>query len=180
MKKKILLIIVASLAFAAASPAQEKGSRTDWHERMKAQKIAFLTDRIELTSDEATVFWPVYNRAENEKKASFKEILDSYMALNQALKDGKGDSEIKSLLNKYFEAKAKNDAIDRTYMDEYLKVLPAAKVAKLYLGEEQFRRKQISDLGVKYHSGNGAPRGGKPGGRQQRDGQGENKTKESR
>lgn len=147
MKTKILFAVAATIALAAGTAlAQDGNVRNDWQEKMKAQKIAFLTDRMDLTSGEATLFWPVYNRAEKEKRESFKEIISSYKALQDAVKEGKSEAEIKGLLFKYSEAKKKNEAVDNSYIDEYLKVLPAAKVAKLYLGEEQFRRQQIHRL----------------------------------
>ncbi|MBQ4306316.1 MAG: hypothetical protein II764_04770, partial [Bacteroidales bacterium] len=97
---------------------------------------------------------------------SFKEIISSYKALQDAVKEGKSEAEIKGLLFKYSEAKKKNEAVDNSYIDEYLKVLPAAKVAKLYLGEEQFRRQQIHRLN---RPGDAQPIPGKgttrPGGR---------------
>ena len=68
MKTKILFAIAATLALAAGTAmAQDDKARNDWQEKMKAQKIAYLTDRMDLTSEEATLFWPVYNRAEKEK-----------------------------------------------------------------------------------------------------------------
>ena len=32
--------------------------------RVKAHKIAFITDQLNLTTDEAEVFWPIYNAHE--------------------------------------------------------------------------------------------------------------------
>lgn len=46
--------------------AQDK--KKDWKDRWKAEKIAYITDAMELTSAEAEKFWPVYNKCECEKK----------------------------------------------------------------------------------------------------------------
>ena len=143
--KRILLILSVFLLCAQVSGAQDKGKK-DWNDRWKAEKIAYLTDAMDLSSAEAEKFWPVYNKCECEKKKSFKAIIEAYKALDEALKSGKGDSEIKNLLDKYLEAQDFGKDIDRKYVAEYRKVLPDKKVAKLYVAEESFRRQQIHKL----------------------------------
>ena len=61
--KRLLLILILTLSFN--SFAQEK----DRHERIKALKIAFITERLQFTEIEAQKFWPIYNafEAENQK-----------------------------------------------------------------------------------------------------------------
>ena len=124
--------------------AQDK--KKDWKDKWKAEKIAYITDAMELTSAEAEKFWPVYNKCECEKKKSFKKVIDAYKALEEALQAGKNDNEINNLLNKYLEVQNSGKDIDSKYVSEYRKILPGKKVAKLYIAEESFRRRQIHRL----------------------------------
>lgn len=125
--------------------AQEKGKK-DWNDRWKAEKIAYLTDAMDLTSAEAEKFWPLYNKCEQEKKNSFKAVIEAYKALDEALENGKDDNEVKKLLDKYLESQNIGKDIDKKYVVEYRKVLPDKKVARLYIAEEAFRRQQIHRL----------------------------------
>ncbi len=143
--KRILLILSVLAFIVPGMGAQDKGKK-DWHERWKAEKIAYLTDAMELTSAEAEKFWPVYNKCESEKKTSFKVVIDAYKALEDAIKAGKNDNEISSLLDKYIQSQNSGKDIDSKYVAEYRKILPAKKVAKLYIAEESFRRQQIHRL----------------------------------
>ena len=143
--KRILFILSVLVLTATCVTAQEKDKK-DWHERWKAEKIAYLTDAMDLTSAEAERFWPVYNRCEREKRNSFKVVLDAYKALDEAIKAGKNDDEINSLLDKYIESQICGKDIDSKYIVEYRKILPGKKVAKLYVAEESFRRQQIHRL----------------------------------
>ena len=142
--KRLLLILMVLILAAPAMEAQDK--KKDWNDRWKAEKIAFLTDAMELTSAEAEKFWPVYNRCECEKKNSFKAVINAYKALDEALQAGKEDDEINILLNKYLDAQNSGKDIDSKYVLEYRKILPEKKVAKLYIAEESFRRRQIHRL----------------------------------
>lgn len=142
----ILAFLLAGTAVHAQPPGGQRRAGKDWHDRMKAEKIAFLTGAMELTSAEAEKFWPVYNRCESEKRAAWTKVMKAYKDLEDAVDAGKDPKEISSLLDKYFKALDENRDIDEKYSAEYLKFLPADKVAKLYIGEEDFRKQQIHRL----------------------------------
>ena len=61
-------------------------------------------------------------------------------------KDGKSDKEVAVLLDKYLKAAKVPAELDAEYAPEYLKVLPATKVAKLYASEEKFRKMQFQNM----------------------------------
>ena len=67
MKASGILKTIAALAvvlMTVPSFAQDgKGKRDEsWKEKMRSEKIAFLTNEISLTPEEAQLFWPVYNQ----------------------------------------------------------------------------------------------------------------------
>lgn len=142
----VALAALFILLSAAGAQAQEKKSKKESQDRWKIEKIAFLTDAMELTSAEAEKFWPVYNKAEAEKKASWKQVQDAYNALDSAIEAGKDEKETAALLDKYIEALQSGRSIDEKYVTEYRKFLSNKKVAKLYIAEEAFRRHQIHRL----------------------------------
>lgn len=143
--KRILLMLTILILAAPVMGAQDKDKK-DWHDRWKAEKIAYLTDAMDLTSAEAERFWPVYNKCESEKRNSFKALMDAYKALENAVQTGKDDSEINILLDKYLNAQDCGKKIDSKYVVEYRKILSGKKVAKLFIAEESFRRQQIHRL----------------------------------
>lgn len=151
MKKTLICILICLTAASfAATPltAQSKGKgKPDWMERLQSHKIAFLTDKMELTSAEAQVFWPIYNKAEEETHEAFTEVFSAYEALVKAVDEGKGDKEVERLLDAYNKAKEASSGLEAKHIKEYKSVLPASKVAKLYIGEEEFRRNQIHNFG---------------------------------
>ncbi len=140
----MLAVLMMAVPFNGIN-AQDKGKK-DWQDRCKAERIAYLTDAMELTSAEAERFWPVYNKCESEKRNSFKAVMEAYKNLDEALRTGKNDDEIQILLDKYLAAQDNGKNIDRKYVVEYRKILPNKKVAKLFIAEEEFRREQIHRL----------------------------------
>lgn len=122
---------------------QEYGMH-NWGTRMRSEKIGFLTSEMGLTPEEAQIFWPIYNKAEQEKTMAMTESFKAYGALQEGIKNSSTD--LQKLLNAYLEANGKVNEIEKKYVGEYTKVIPAEKVAKLYVAEERFRREQISRL----------------------------------
>ena len=70
----------------------------------------------------------------------------SYIELEKAIKEKKSEKEISSLLDQYIDALDKQGEINTKADEKYRKVLPVAKVAKLYVSEEEFRRQYIRRL----------------------------------
>lgn len=158
MKKTIsILSAVLIAACFSMTAAAHKNCKEDWKEKIRNEKIAFLTAEIGLTPEEAQVFWPVYNQVSIEKDAAMKEVINSYRELRKATEEGKSGKEISDLLDKHTAAQTRLRDIDNGMAERYKSVLPVEKVAKLYVGEEKFRRNHIRSMK------GGPQRDGKPG-----------------
>jgi cell fate (sporulation/competence/biofilm development) regulator YlbF (YheA/YmcA/DUF963 family) len=140
--KRILIIAALIAGFTITSQANT-GCNNDWKKKMMSEKIAFLTIEMNITPEEAQVFWPVYNQIENEKDAALVEVIQSYKALNTAVEQNK---DVEKCLNAYLNAQEKLRETDNKAAEQYKKVLPVEKVAKLYVAEEKFRRQHIRKL----------------------------------
>ena len=136
----ISLILADTFIYADA------GNRCDWKEKMMSERVAFLTMEMNLTPEEAQVFWPVYNQINGEKDEAIHNVFKAYKALDEAIKTEKSEKEISRLLDAYLSAKAAQSEFEKKADEQFRKVLPVSKVAKLYLGEEKFRRQHIRKL----------------------------------
>ena len=159
---KVFAAALAAFALLSISNAQAQDKNNGWQERIKSEKIGFITAELELTPEEAQVFWPVYNKIEDEKKELQKKVKEAYAALTKALKeDTANEKEINKLLDNYIAAKQAVQDAGRGNADKYRKVLSGKKVAKLYIAEEKFRRQNIRNLGGQKPQG--GPQGGPQG-----------------
>ena len=151
--KKVISILCALTVLAAGAWAQEQqhhrrgGNDNGWRERVRAEKVAFLTQEIDLTESEAQVFWPIYNQIQKEQRESFDAVRQAYEAMDKGLKEGKAGKDMEKLVKAYIDAKEKNEGIETKYLNKLMKALPAEKVARYYVAEEKFRHQQIGRLG---------------------------------
>ena len=156
MKTFRLFAAMTALALLSMTAmAQPKGN---WQDRIKSEKIAFITAELDLTPEEAQVFWPVYNQIEKKANESQQAVRASYRVLLEALKsETASDKEIDKLLDDYLAAKLAQKNLGKDDAAKYRKVLPSKKVAKLYVAEEKFRRHHIRNF-----NGGHPVQGGKP------------------
>jgi Spy/CpxP family protein refolding chaperone len=150
MKRIINIAAAVALMLGTIIPAAaQNNSRPEgqsWREKVKAEKIAWITSRMDLTPAEAQVFWPLYNELEKYRQECFSESMKAFHALNKALSGNSPESEISALTDKYVSTLGKSEVIEKEYIAKFSKVLSPSKLAKLLIAEEQFRRSQIHKL----------------------------------
>ena len=141
------LVVLSMGAFAQGPQGPRRGADNGWRERVRAEKVAFLTEEIDLTESEAQVFWPIYNEIQKSERDSFEAVKKAYDAMAKGVEEKKNSKEMEKLVKAYIDAKEKNEGIETKYLNKLLKVLPAEKVARYYVAEEKFRHQQIGRLG---------------------------------
>ena len=141
------LVVLSMGAFAQGPQGPRRGADNGWRERVRAEKVAFLTEEIDLTESEAQVFWPIYNEIQKSERDSFEAVKKAYDAMAKGVEEKKSSKEMEKLVKAYIDAKEKNEGIETKYLNKLLKVLPAEKVARYYVAEEKFRHQQIGRLG---------------------------------
>ena len=135
MKSHVLLIGLCLFTFLGMAQRQFDPQTI---ELIKTKKIAFLTEAIGLTSQEAQKFWPVYNELEKERYGVFdkKRELEEK---SETLKPGMTDADYRKLAFEIAATHAKEGHLIEDYNLKFLNILPAEKVVKLYKAEGKFR-----------------------------------------
>ena len=122
------------------------------HEKMEAQHVAYITQQLSLTPEEAKVFWPVYNEYDakrHELRKTFRQTGD----LNKPDFDKITEKEASEMLdNQIIEAQKFLD-LRKEYHAKFKSVLPAVKVLKLYNSERDFQKMLME----KMHNNNPKP-----------------------
>lgn len=170
--KNFITTLVLACCLCASSFAQNqepkdccKAPDGKGRERMQAEMVCFMTERIGLTPEEAQAFWPVYNKIEAKQRELFAAEGKAFAALMDALKEeNAGKANVDKLLNEYLAAMQANENLHARNVEQYKAVLPAEKVARFFASQEAFRRHMIGNLRGPRQDGSkqGGPRQGKP------------------
>ncbi|MEQ3656172.1 MAG: hypothetical protein ABNH00_09940 [Dokdonia sp.] len=137
MKKlSIIIALLITTAIVAQSQRQDK---------VKAFKVAFITERLELNPEEAQAFWPVYNVFQDKMSA----ILASERQFLRSVRDdwdGLSDNEAQQTLEKIQEAERQKLEAKSTLIKSLGQTLSPKKILVLLKTEEDFKRRLLNRL----------------------------------
>ncbi len=144
-----LFITLSFLFFLTSINIPELNAQgTDFEKRMErlnAHKIAFFTQKLQLTSEEAEKFWPVYNSYQKEKTTNQKKkiSLESKFRLEY---DFLNEKEMEDMTDEYINYIKKDADLSTDYHQKFKKVLPINKVMTLYQAENQYKAMLLRQL----------------------------------
>jgi hypothetical protein len=116
-------------------------------EKLKALRIAYFSEKLNLNPQEAQVFWPVYNSFADEMHLIHQER----RSLLGDLRDKalvKSEAELERVADRHIALMEQEVAIQKKYHSRFKEVLPIAKVLQFYKAEKEFPRwllKQVRD-----------------------------------
>ena len=138
-----LLLLAFGTHQVYAQPAN--GSKQSRKEKIEAQRVAFITDKLDLTSAEAQVFWPVYNEFDKKRHEMSKTFHGPPDGTEKPMND-LSDKEATELAdNQIIEAQKMLD-LRKEYHAKFKSVLPPRKVLMLYDSEREFQKQLIDRL----------------------------------
>lgn len=152
----LLLIWLISVGSLWAQPPAG-ASQAD----IEALKVGFITRRLNLTADEAKVFWPVYDAY----AAEMKEVKEGMRLEKRNAKknfDLMTDKEVDEAMESMLAYKRRELDVTLKYHEEFKRVLPVRKVGQLYRAEQEFTRLLLERLQERREE-NGGVRPGGPG-----------------
>jgi len=138
---KSAVLIVLLFAGTILASAQDSPDRS----KIKALKVAFITERLSLSSSEAEIFWPIYNTFEEQRDAlrhrQHKEVYDQ-------IENSKAISEeqSKTLLRKYLAIEEEEEELDKEFYTKLSKAISAKKTLLLFSAEHDFRKQLIKQM----------------------------------
>lgn len=131
------VLVIACLLLCTSGYAQKRRG-----ERVHALKVAFITDKTNLTSSQAEKFWPVYNSYEDDLRNVRQKYVRQYKSKTKAFSEEDARRYVEDDLD--YQADLIN--LKRRYKNEFLKVISAQQLADLYIAEREFRQMLIQKL----------------------------------
>lgn len=114
-------------------------------EKLNAYKIAFFTQKLDLSPKEAEKFWPVYNDFQERKNRIQFERAQMIRTFNQ---NGASlsDKELYNLGDKYIGLEAAEAALSQEFYANMKVILPPAKIFRYYQAENQYKLLLLNEL----------------------------------
>ncbi|QTE22900.1 sensor of ECF-type sigma factor [Polaribacter cellanae] len=145
MKKNILTFTFLFLSLFQVFGQEKKESR----EKIKALKVSYFTEELQLSSVDAEKFWPIYNVHEekidnlrNKWRVDIKNKIKDAGNLEDL-----SEAEAKKLVLMNEDLGKKMIAEKEDFLKKVSQFLPYKKILKLYIAEREFGRKLMRKYG---------------------------------
>lgn len=138
--KTIKITLLGFLLLANLGLMAQEQTKRDVKAEREARKVAIITEKLELTTEESKAFWPVYEELKKEHKAlrkNFKKTKEAGRKMDEL-----NDEEVDKILLESFDFKQKELDLKKKYHLKFKAVLPAKKIAKLYHLEHKMQKEQ--------------------------------------
>jgi hypothetical protein len=140
MKRRMIYLLIPALIFMTDLSAQNPNL-----ERLNTYKIGFITKRLNLTSQEAEKFWPIYNEFQDKKNKIQRERVEINRNFNQN-ELNMSDREMSDAAERIVSLEMREAELAREFHDKLKTVLPPVKILRLYQAENQYRMQLLKEL----------------------------------
>lgn len=145
MKKLIGIGFVLLMALSAWAQDDDLPQAQDpkVKDKINAARIAYITDQLGLTPEEAEKFWPIY-REFSQNRAKIKQ---QYREMKKNPDPNKStEQNEQSLVDLQFQIKQKELDLEKDYSGRLLKVISAQKLRTLPDAEKRFRQMILEQI----------------------------------
>lgn len=135
--------MVSNLALSQSG----KKDRSKNYERLKAKKIAYITDELELSPAESEKFWPVYNQ--------FRDDIESLRTDRQSAIEKQNnitEAEALVIINNSIQLDKKEIEIKEKYNAKFIDIISAKRLIKLQSVDRRFKRQMLMGIKDRYAS----------------------------
>jgi hypothetical protein len=136
--KKILFLLICLTSVVGLFAQPNKNVRAK--ERIAAQRVGFITQRLDLTPEESQQFWPIYNQY-TEKLQEVRKAPKLEKPLDEM-----SDAETEKLIMSQMDRETKELELRKEYYQKFKTIISVKKIAKLYKAERDFRAELLKQL----------------------------------
>jgi hypothetical protein len=138
----VFVTILVTTGFTQGPPGEPRNGEAfeNRRDRMEAVKVSYMTVELDLSSEESQAFWPLYNEYRGKEKALRKANKPSKKIGDMS------DSEVLEHMDRSFMTEQKLLDLKKNYANQFLKVLPARKVAMIPVVERRFKEKVLKEM----------------------------------
>ena len=136
--KRIFLITLLSLGFIVTAFSQGPPRRMNGEggDRVKAMRIAYITNTLELTPEESEKFWPIFNEMEQKMRDLRKDVRNNRT-------EPETDAAAKQAIMDQLAMEQQRLDLEKEYLEKLNEVISYTKLYRLKKAEKDFKRELL-------------------------------------
>ena len=145
---KITKHLLALFVFIFLNASLNAQNKKNFHEKMRAYKVAYITDQLNFSELNAQKFWPIYNdytdqmtKLHKEERYKIKKRIDKLGGTKNL-----SETEAKEILKHIIDIEKNRSELKTVFFNNISKFLSYKKIVMLELAEHEFNRKLLRKL----------------------------------
>ncbi|MCB7480023.1 hypothetical protein [Christiangramia sediminis] len=137
MKNLLILLFILTSTFQVFGQEEDKDAQ---RERIKALKVAFFTQELNLNDKLAEKFWPIYNEYESKRRELHKREhieIENIKCIDE--------DKANELLDEFLSVESEEYKIKRQLFRDLKQIISAKDIIKLHKLEDEFHKKLIKE-----------------------------------
>ena len=144
--KRLFLVLMVSFIGIIGAFAQDGHRSKMSPEEFRQKQEAFITDKAELTQDEAAKFFPIYFELQDKKRALNDR---AWSQIKRGKKEKMTEAEYEAIVTNVLNARIASDKLEKAYFYRFKGILSCEKIFKVQGAEMRFHRELLKDFGRK-------------------------------
>jgi hypothetical protein len=146
--KKLVIIVLIILGGWNQLHAQQtrefRGNLSDAdRQKLESAKIAFITNRLDLTAEQAKGFWPIYNEYEKKKFDTRTRLMREGYRMSNRGQDELNEAQYQELIALHISSRQTDLENEKAYIEKLKEVINSRQILRLLTIDESFLRNYL-------------------------------------
>ena len=143
--KRYLLLFISVICLAASAQEQTGKPRPPrmTPEEFQAKQKEFITQHADLTEEESTAFFPLYFELQSKKHEVNGRVWKKARAVRP---HERTEEECNEMIDAWADAKIECATLEKQYLAQFKKILPAKKLMRVQMAEDRFQRELLKGI----------------------------------
>lgn len=142
MKKWIILCWMVFGQLFLLQAAEEPHQRLS-PEEFRAKQQAFITEKAELTREEAAKFFPLYFELQDRKRKLNDE---AWELIRSGKSEDTSEAEYARVLERVYDCRIASDKLEKSYFERFKRILSCKKIYLIQRAEMHFHRSLLKEM----------------------------------
>ena len=145
--KKLFIVAVLSVFTLNISAQETPVLDSIMEASYRAEKKALITEAIQLSTEEAKDFWPLYEEYNSKVEAKNQELID-LVNKNASKLDMLTDDEAEDIWKEKISHDSDIIKLEKKYFKKMLRILPGGKVVRYFQAENKIKSLMDAQMAI--------------------------------
>lgn len=131
------------LALASSSMWAQKSEKKMSFERLKALKINFIIEQVDLNTEEESFVWVAFEQHESDVRKQYHKKMRKLRYNNFKKTEDLSESQAAVALDSIYHLRTLKEELDQAFLKTLKTKLTAKQVLEIHIAEEKFHRKMV-------------------------------------